>query len=144
MPTIAPEKVLGTEVPVPASAGLRFANLLVDYAVQFGIAFVIAYGVVEVWGEAGYYWLMSIPDIVFGLGIAVTYYLVLEWAFGRTIGKLLTGTRAVTATGERLGFGKALGRTLCRFIPFEAFSFLGMQARGWHDSIPNTYVVKCR
>ena len=55
VPTIAPEKVLGTEVPVPASAGLRFANLLVDYAVQFGIAFVIAYGVVEVWGEAGYY-----------------------------------------------------------------------------------------
>jgi uncharacterized RDD family membrane protein YckC len=32
-------------------------------------------------------------------------------------------------------------RTLCRFIPFEIFTFLGSK-RGWHDVFSNTYVVK--
>ena len=32
-------------------------------------------------------------------------------------------------------------RSLCRFIPFEAFSFLGDEGRGWHDSLSDTYVV---
>ena len=32
-------------------------------------------------------------------------------------------------------------RSLCRFIPFEVFSFLGSEGRGWHDSMSNTYVV---
>jgi uncharacterized RDD family membrane protein YckC len=33
-------------------------------------------------------------------------------------------------------------RTLCRFIPFEPFSFLGATPRGWHDTYSDTYVIK--
>ena len=34
-----------------------------------------------------------------------------------------------------------LKRSFSRMIPFEAFSFLGSEARGWHDTISKTYVV---
>ncbi len=142
--SLASKEALEPGIPMPAPAGLRFANLLLDYGVQIGLGFVIGFLAVEVWGEAGYEWLMDIPDIVFGLVIGCAYYLGFEWAFGRTVGKLITGTRVVSASGERVGFGGIVGRTLCRLIPFEAFSFLGAEARGWHDSMTNTYVVKCR
>jgi hypothetical protein len=42
--------------------------------------------------------------------------------------------------GERSRVKMALIRTICRFIPFEAFSFFGQ--KGWHDSISGTNVVK--
>ena len=39
--------------------------------------------------------------------------------------------------------GKAIfRRTVSRLIPFEFFTFLGANSRGWHDVISNTYVVK--
>jgi hypothetical protein len=39
-------------------------------------------------------------------------------------------------------FGTMVLRSLCRLIPFEPFSFLGSDARGWHDSITKTRVVR--
>ena len=32
-------------------------------------------------------------------------------------------------------------RTISRLIPFEFFTFLGANSRGWHDTISGTYVV---
>lgn len=43
--------------------------------------------------------------------------------------------------GSNISFAQALGRTFCRFIPFEVFSFLDSRPRGWHDSIPKTKVI---
>jgi uncharacterized RDD family membrane protein YckC len=48
----------------------------------------------------------------------------------------------VNEDGSTIDLGTALRRTLCRVIPFEQFSFLGSSTRGWHDSIPDTYVVQ--
>ena len=127
-----------------ASPGLRLLNLLIDFGGQFLLTYCISFAVYFVWGEAGFEQMMSIPDLVFGAAVTMVYYVAFEWAFGRTIGKFITGTKAVTAVGGRLGMGAVLGRTACRFIPFEAFSFLGSGARGWHDSMTNTYVIKCR
>ena len=33
-------------------------------------------------------------------------------------------------------------RTLVRMVAFEAFTFLNDNARGWHDTLSVTYVVK--
>jgi uncharacterized RDD family membrane protein YckC len=35
-----------------------------------------------------------------------------------------------------------LGRTVSRFIPFEAFTFLTNDKRGLHDTLTETYVIK--
>lgn len=48
----------------------------------------------------------------------------------------------VREDGGKPSLGQVLGRTACRLIPFEAFSFLGSSGVGMHDSIPDTRVVR--
>ena len=127
---------------VPASKGLRFANLVIDYIAQSGLAIVLGIVIVLIWGEQGADFIEGFPDIAFGIPILLIYYLALEGTTSRTLGKLVTGTRVVNEDSEKPTFGQVVGRTFARLIPFEAFSFLGESGRGWHDSLPKTYVVK--
>jgi uncharacterized RDD family membrane protein YckC len=70
----------------------------------------------------------------------------LEGIFGRTLGKLITGTIVVDSkTLKKASFRKILGRTFSRLIPFESLSFLfSVYPKGWHDSIPNTMVINMK
>jgi hypothetical protein len=72
------------------------------------------------------------------------YYAICEAATGRTLGKLITGTRVVTIRGERPPIKAIALRTLSRFVPFEAFSFLNGNTTGWHDRWSGTRVVRVR
>ncbi|HEX2675275.1 MAG TPA: RDD family protein, partial [Polyangiales bacterium] len=74
----------------------------------------------------------------------LAYYIFFEAVFGRTPGKMLTGTRVVTVDGGTPSFTQILGRNLARYVPFEPFSFFGDDAVGWHDSWSGTRVVKVR
>ena len=67
--------------------------------------------------------------------ILILYYVVLESVYGKTIGKMATGTKVVDLYGNKPDAKKALLRTICRFIPFDAFSFLGSPSKGWHDTL---------
>ena len=60
---------------------------------------------------------------------------------GRTIAKYITQTKVVMEDGTTPKASDIVLRSLCRLIPFNVFSFLGAEGRGWHDSISNTYVV---
>ena len=62
---------------------------------------------------------------VFSFLIPLTYYFGMEAVFGKTVGKLITGTKVVSETGGRPSIGQFLGRSFVRLVPFEAFSFLG-------------------
>ena len=124
----------------PAGGGLRFANLVID---RLLFVFVLFKGANNYfWGGSflggGYSGLLILFE---GAGLII-YYLLLESIFNTTAGKCATNTTIVNNSGQRPGFGQVLGRTFCRLIPFEAFSFFAAGARGWHDSIPNTYVVE--
>jgi uncharacterized RDD family membrane protein YckC len=69
----------------------------------------------------------------------------MEVAFGATVGKLITGTRVVSADGGSARAGQVIGRTFARIIPFEPLSFLvGDTTTGWHDSLSGTKVVDTR
>lgn len=73
----------------------------------------------------------------------LVYFLVSEKAFkGYTVGKLITGTRAVRADGKELTFKDALIRTLIRLIPLETVSAIAGQP--WHDKWSNTIVINTR
>lgn len=77
--------------------------------------------------------------------VSLAYYVGMEAAFRRTLGKFLTGTMVVTEDGRRPKLEHILVRSLVRLIPFEAFSFFGQrQPIGWHDRWSKTLVVKCR
>lgn len=70
------------------------------------------------------------------------YYLILEGMFNTSIGKCITNTMIVDDTGTKPRFAQVIGRTFCRYIPFEPFSFFSRNGRGWHDSMSGTFVVK--
>ncbi|MFY0672140.1 MAG: RDD family protein [Bacteroidia bacterium] len=65
------------------------------------------------------------------------YYFVLEALFKQTIGKLHSGAIVISEDNRTK---TAFIRTICRFIPLEAFSFFGK--KGLHDSISNSLVGK--
>lgn len=69
------------------------------------------------------------------------YYWGLEAFFGATLGKLVTRTRVVAVDGRPATAWQILGRTLIRFIPVEALSFMSSNPVGWHDRWSNTRVV---
>lgn len=73
----------------------------------------------------------------------IFYYTICELAFkGRTLGKLISGSRAIRTDGGDLTVKDAVLRSLCRMVPFEVFSGLGFKP--WHDKWTNTDVVKTR
>ena len=129
---------------IPAGKGARFANLIIDYVAQLALSFVLGIVIVVIGGEEGAAFIDKTPGIVFGLPILLGYYIVLEATTSKTLGKLVTGTMVVNEDGGKPRFGQIISRTLCRLIPFEALSFFGTPTRGWHDSIPKTFVVKTR
>lgn len=121
---------------VPASKWKRFGNLIIDLIANYllGIIIGVFIGSSELSGDA-------ITANIIGYAVALTYYFVMEFTTGRTIGKMITGTRVVKETGENIDVKDAFLRTLCRIIPFEALSFLGASGVGLHDSLSKTRVV---
>jgi uncharacterized RDD family membrane protein YckC len=78
------------------------------------------------------------------LSLAFLAYLTFFWSStGRTPGKQASGLRVVTASGESMGFGRALGRAiLCTVFPF-GFLWVAVSARNLalHDVVVRTAVV---
>lgn len=131
-----------------ASNGKRIANYLIDLIVQYIIVFVVAFVVILVASVFELTGLIeaiagmnSLQELFFGLMIMIMYYGLMETIGQRTVGKLITGTMVVMEDGGKPDSRTILLRTLCRLIPFEAFSFLGQSGRFWHDTIMNTCVV---
>ena len=123
-----------------AGKGRRFANFLIDYVGLFLSAVILGIIVAMVGGDEGIARLEEIPDILLGIPISLCYYVFWEGFFARTPGKFLTGTRVIGEDGSPPSWGQVIGRTLCRYIPFEPLAYLGLE-RPWHDNIPKTYVI---
>jgi uncharacterized RDD family membrane protein YckC len=128
----------------PASSGKRLLNFVIDivgyYAFSFllGILFLLLVRdryieFVQGLGQGGL--------LLYGTLIYFTYITLFEGlGKGRSLGKICTGTRAVREDGTPIGLGKALLRTLVRYIPFEMISLL-FGGRFWHDEWTGTQVI---
>jgi uncharacterized RDD family membrane protein YckC len=132
-----------------ASRGQRFANLIIDTVGYYLLSMII--GVIL--GLAGAQGVLSEmqslgPSMLFGIAISLLYYVPSEAIFGRTLGKLVTGTKTVTDSGELPSWGRAFGRTLARFVPFEFVTFLlgkfTATGKGFHDRVSGTRVIRTR
>lgn len=132
-----------------ASKGKRFVNFIIDYCIyNFIVEILFTYLLIS--------FVEIYQDFVFSNNldnsIIVIFSLILNYVFfvfymsfqeyflkGRTFAKYITGTKVVKEDGLEPQMKDYLIRSLCRLIPFEAFSFLGNI--GWHDSISKTRVV---
>ena len=130
-----------------ASHAQRFLNLLMDYIALlflFIITFSIAGVIAELNGNKDFMTTFAkngIAQYTFVACVSLFYYNVFEIFSARTVGKFITQTIVVDENGEKPNHEIILVRSLCRLIPFNPLSFLGMPARGWHDNISKTYVV---
>lgn len=129
-----------------ASTGQRFLNYILDTAVVFVLVFCLGIFLALLATLLGLPGLLSwlenistLEDRLLFILIHIIYYVFTEGLFGRSVGKLITGTVVVDENGLKPTFDIILKRSLCRIIPFDGLSFFG--SRGWHDSLSDTYVV---
>ena len=114
---------------------MRLFGYLIDLIVIIAIDFVIIFlhsimTPLSDFYRNLYYW------VVF-----VFYYISLEFVNnGKTIGKIVLKMRVVNSRGNELSISQICLRLVCRFIPFDAFSFLW--EGNWHDKLSGTKVVK--
>ncbi len=137
-----------------ATTGQRFLNYLIDNIfMRVGLAILTAMVIslllggifpdfldrVMITGSSEYWIFAGIMLIINYL----FYYTVCERFFnGYTLGKLITGTRAVRLDGSPLRFKDALLRSLSRIVPFDPLS--ACFGAPWHDSWTNTTVIRSR
>lgn len=114
----------------------RFINYIIDTTcLTFG--FGIVYGIFINNNVSGW---ESVRVNIYGVLVVKTIYFFCELYTGKTLGKLITGTRVVSVFDEPITANQILIRTLSRIVPFEPFSMLfGYTA--WHDDWSDTAVV---
>jgi uncharacterized RDD family membrane protein YckC len=85
------------------------------------------------------------------LALVMSYFVVLESLWGRTLGKLLTGTVVVDDKGSRPNFGQVVVRTIFRVIevnpgfaggvPAGIVAIKSKRKQRIGDMVANTYVI---
>ena len=116
----------------------RLGNCVMDLGTFYFLKFVVV----------SYLWTGYLIDLeqkpfvhlLILLSLYLGVYFVPELMFQKTLGKVFTRKKVVTPGGDKPGFKNLLGRTFCRLIPCEAFSFLFMET-GIHDKFSETRVV---
>ena len=129
-----------------ASQSKRFINHIIDLIFMYLFAFAFAFTlgiIISIFSPSSAY---IFDTNAFGYVIAfisgMVYFLFFEAVFGRTIGKYITKTKVVDEFGNKPSFNTIFTRSICRFIPFDALSFLFGENSGWHDTISNTKVIE--
>jgi len=118
--------VLSSRQLLPTTRTKRFFNYVIDYIVLYLLSFTFGY----IFG-----WLV-------GVVVVVLYYAVSESIWSKTPAKFITKTKVVMEDGKKPEYGTIFTRTLIRFVPFDAFSFLSFKRpMGWHDKWSKTIVV---
>lgn len=147
MEVMQQEHILSDEISlVQASTGKRFANYLIDLITFY--VFIFSVGIViGIMNPTFFDFLEDNPGAQI-LDRLITFVLIglfigtVEAIFkGKTLGKVITGTRVVNEDGTPISAGTAFKRGFCRMVPFYQFSALGNPSYPWHDRWTNTYVI---
>ena len=131
---------------VQAGHGKRLANYLIDLF-AFSILFSI---VLVVWSSIEPERFSAAPQNTFQelfnnllVSVLYSFYMgIIEAVFkGKSLGKLITGTRAVYRNGQPVSAKTAFYRGLIRVVPFCPFSGLGIPCHPWQDRWTQTIVI---
>jgi uncharacterized RDD family membrane protein YckC len=133
--------------PIQARSGKRLANYIIDL-IFFYIAWKVFFRLIglkiamsmigEDDGKLTIYGKVLLIAVIFETSLMSAIEFL---GGGRSLGKMLTRTRAVNDDGTPITFKTALLRRLSRMVPFEAFSALGSPSAPWHDRWTNTRVI---
>lgn len=137
--------------PRYATNGQRFVNFIIDTVVNIVALYIITFILVILNNITGSHFTdfiflddlgSKVQQLLYGaLESSLMYSLIEGASKGRTLGKLVTGTRAVREDGSSITWRDAFTRSICRQLPFETLSiFVGPEM--WHDRIAKTRVVQ--
>ena len=134
---------------VLATRGQRFLNCILDLLIVHIILASVVTTLIIIGDVTNNYelinWIEStttLEKLLFWSVMLFLYYFLTETYFSRTFAKYFTKTIVVTKEGSRPNKRTISIRTLSRFIPLEALTFLGTNIRGLHDLFSDTYVVR--
>lgn len=130
-----------------ASTGQRLANYIIDliffYILMFALGIILALvspTAAELFTDdsPGF----GLIDRIVSLILYALYMSAVESIFkGKSLGKLITKTRAVNLDGSRISTTTAFTRGFSRAVPFCVFSALGTPCDPWQDRWTNTMVM---
>jgi uncharacterized RDD family membrane protein YckC len=124
------------DTPDIATKNIRFWNLVIDSIVIYLLNHLLTIIIISSINGAGSLLILEL----FYLFTNFLYYFFMESVSGKTIGKLITGTKVVTQDSNKPTTKQIALRSLSRLVPFEPFSFFSES--GWHDRWSDTIVVK--
>ncbi len=129
---------------VLAGAGQRFLNYIIDF-ICF-LVFIVVLAIFIGFFYADFFYelstINSFADRVITLVLYGTFMGTIEAITkGSSLGKLITGTKAVNEDGTTITTATAFGRGFGRAVPFNAFSAFGNPPHPWHDKWSKTYVI---
>ena len=115
------------------SVGLRLVNFIIDTIFYYKIVPILLDSIMPDQSNpiVALIYIFSFP----------LYYILCEYLFQKTVGKIFTQSLVVNEYGEKPDFKTIVVRTVIRFIPFEPFSFFS-SSRGWHDRWTKTFVMR--
>jgi len=133
-----------------ATVGQRFINYLIDLVIFFivvaGISVIMQIFFAftgTAYEDAGGDTLSGnkLVDYLISYTLYVVFYTFCEGSSGgRTIGKLVTRTKAVREDETAITWKDAFIRSLCRIVPFDVLS--AFKGYPWHDKWTNTKVIR--
>ncbi|WP_153801237.1 RDD family protein [Foetidibacter luteolus] len=132
---------------VRASTGQRFANYIIDviffYVLFIVLGVVIAFTSPSMLEEVDNNSVgINLIDRLISLVLYALYMGLMEGLTkGRSLGKLITGTKAVNMDGSKISFATAFARGFSRAVPFCVFSAFGTPCNPWQDKWTNTMVI---
>lgn len=134
-----------------ATPGERFVNFLIDTILirilLFALYYFLKFNIVITESrvtETGSFVSYNVDSVLIDMGCFALIYLLIEGLTkGYTLGKVVTGTRAVQfGTFAPINWKDAFIRSISRVVPFEPFT--GFSGNPWHDQWSKTTVIKVR
>jgi uncharacterized RDD family membrane protein YckC/Tfp pilus assembly major pilin PilA len=117
----------------------RFAAFIIDYIVMIIVFFIAAWALIGV--KAG-------GTLLPLIGGWLYFALMESSAQQATLGKRVLGIKVTSSSGDRIGFGRATGRYLAKFLSGVTLGFgylmivFTSRRQGLHDMIADTLVVE--
>lgn len=132
-----------TASPQECGVGIRGVAMAIDSGVWFVLLFVATYPIAAITGniqttasgtQADLTGIPAMVALLLWFGLALGYHTLLEWRFGKTIGKYLVSIKATADDGTPLSFRSSLVRNVARLIDFLPFFYLvGILLLLWSD-----------
>ena len=130
-----------------STAGKRFVNYLIDVFIFYLLFFILGILIALISPTSVEMFTNDSPgfgllDRLITLVLYALYMSIVEAIFkGKSLGKLITKTRAVNLDGSQISASTAFARGFSRAVPFCAFSAFGSPCNPWQDKWTNTMVI---